>query len=223
MGRRRLLLNLAHQPINATKRGLKMDKKAAILSGTALVALMIGTAAFVIRGGAYASACSASAVAGGAIGGPFTLVDELGAVVTDQEVISEPALIYFGYTFCPDFCPLDAQRNAIATDILADGGTSVTPIFITIDPARDTPDVLAEYTDNFHPKMIGLTGSDAQISAAAKEYKVVYSKADDDPDFYLMNHSVFTYFMTPEDGFIDFFKNDDTPEVVAQRIMCHIG
>ena len=217
------MLNLADKPINATKRSVSMDKRAAILSGTALGALLIGTVAFVLRGGAYTSACSASAVAGGAIGGPFTLVDELGATVTDQDVITEPTLVYFGYTFCPDFCPLDAQRNAIATDLLADEGTSITPVFITIDPARDTSAVLAEYTENFHPRMIGLTGSEDQIRAAAKEYKVIFSKADDDPEFYLMNHTVFTYFVTPEDGFVDFFKNDDTPETVAQRIACHIG
>ncbi|SHH16074.1 protein SCO1/2 [Cognatiyoonia sediminum] len=200
-----------------------MDKKIAIISATALGALLLGSVAFILRGSAYASACSASVVAGGAIGGPFTLVDESGVEVTDQDVIDAPSLIYFGYTFCPDFCPLDAQRNAVTSDILADQGLDLNTVFITIDPARDTPEVLAEYTDNFHPDMVGLTGSDEQIKAAANEYKVVYSRADDDPEFYLMNHSVFSYFVTPEDGFVDFFKNDDTPEAVAERIACHIG
>lgn len=200
-----------------------MDKKSAILSASALGVLLVGTAAFIMRAGAYASSCSASAVAGGAIGGPFTLVDELGSTVTEAEVITEPSLIYFGYTFCPDFCPMDNQRNAIATDILEDGGTSITPIFITIDPERDTVEVVEDYTNSFHPKMLGLTGSEEQIRDVAKEYKVVYGKADEDPEFYLMNHTVFSYFVTPEDGFVDFFKNDDSAEAVAERISCHLS
>ena len=200
-----------------------LDKGIAIVSAAVLGAVLLGTLALVLRGGAYASACSASVVAGGNIGGPFTLIDETGVQVTDQDIIDRPSLVYFGYTFCPDFCPLDSQRNAVAADILADQGTDLRTVFVTIDPARDTPEVVAEYTDNFHPDMIGLTGSEQQIQDAAREYKVVYSRADDDPEFYLMNHTVFSYFVTPEDGFVDFFKNDDTPEAVAQRIACHIG
>ncbi len=200
-----------------------MDKKFAILSGTALGVLILGTAAFVARGSMYAAACSASAVAGGNIGGPFTLVSETGEIVTDQDVITGPTLVYFGYTFCPDFCPMDVERNSIATDILADIDVNLTPVFVTIDPARDSVEIMEDYTNNFHPKMIGLTGSEEQIKAAAKEYRVVYSRADDDPEFYLMNHSVFSYFVTPEDGFVDFFKSDDTPQSVADRIACHIG
>lgn len=200
-----------------------LDKRIAIVSATVLGAVLLGTLALVLRGGAYASACSASVVAGGNIGGPFTLIDETGVQVTDQDIIDRPSLVYFGYTFCPDFCPLDSQRNAVAADILADQGTDLRTVFVTIDPARDTPEVVAEYTDNFHPDMIGLTGSEQQIQDAAREYKVVYSRADDDPEFYLMNHTVFSYFVTPDDGFVDFFKNDDTPEAVAQRIACHIG
>ena len=200
-----------------------LDKGIAIVSAAVLGAVLLGTLALVLRGGAYASACSASVVAGGNIGGPFTLIDETGVQVTDQDIIDRPSLVYFGYTFCPDFCPLDSQRNAVAADILADQGTDLRTVFVTIDPARDTPEVVAEYTDNFHPDMIGLTGSEQQIQDAAREYKVVYSRADDDPEFYLMNHTVFSYFVTPDDGFVDFFKNDDTPEAVAQRIACHIG
>ena len=165
--------------------------------------------------------CGGGVVAGGSFGGPFTLVDAAGVAVTEKDVITEPSLIYFGYTFCPDVCPIDNARNAAAVDILAENGIDAKPIFISIDPARDTPEVIGDYIQNFHPDMIGLTGTDEQIAAAAKAYRVVYSRGDDDPEYYLMNHSVFTYFVTPEDGFVDFFRREDGPEVVAERVACY--
>jgi protein SCO1/2 len=137
-------------------------------------------------------------------------------------VITEPTVVYFGYTFCPDVCPLDAARNAAAVDILAEQGISVTPVFITIDPARDTQDVVGEYTDNFHPKMIGLTGSDEQIAAVSRAYKTYYSKADDDPDYYLMQHSTFTYLVLPETGFVEFFRQPTPAEEVAEVTACFV-
>src|SRR6056297_2340874 len=105
--------------------------------------------------------CRASRVAGGPgdIGGPFELVSETGETVTDADVITQPSLLYFGYTFCPDVCPLDNARNAIAVEILEERDRMVTPVFISIDPERDTPELLADFTDNMHPRRIGLTGS----------------------------------------------------------------
>lgn len=166
--------------------------------------------------------CNAGAVAGGDIGGPFTLVDETGTTVTDVDVITEPSILYFGYTFCPDVCPLDTMRNAQAIDILAEQGISATPVFITIDPARDTPEVLASYTDNFSDKMIGLGGSDEQVAAASRAYRTFYSKREgDDPEYYLMDHSTFSYLVLPEYGFVDFIRRDDSPEVVAEKLACY--
>ena len=200
-----------------------VEKKLALISSGLLAALVSGTMILVFRGSASAAACSATAVAGGAIGGPFTLVDENGVEVTEQDVIMEPSILYFGYTFCPDVCPIDSARNATAVDILDEMGMSVTPIFVTVDPSRDTVEVVSDYTENFHPKMIGLTGSAEQTKAAANAYRVVFSRADDDPEYYLMNHSVFSYFVTPEDGFVEFFRRDDSPEQVAERIACHLS
>ena len=96
-------------------------------------------------------------------------------------------------------------------------------MFITIDPARDTPQVMGDYVQNFSDKMIGLTGSDAQVKAAADAYRVFYSKGDDDPDYYLMNHSVFTYLMMPDTGFASFFRREESPEQVADQVACAIG
>lgn len=192
----------------------------------ALVAMIAGTAWFVLRSGpddAFA-ACREGGIADGAgtIGGPFTLIDETGATVTDAEVIAEPALIYFGYTFCPDVCPIDVSRNAEAVDILEERGIVVKPVFISIDPARDTPDVLAEFTDVMHPRMIGLTGSDEQVRAASKAYRTYFKIQDPEAENYLVDHSTFTYLMFPERGFADFFRRDVAPEQMADRIACFV-
>ncbi|WP_370311582.1 SCO family protein [Sagittula sp.] len=165
--------------------------------------------------------CREGAVAGD-IGGPFELVDKDGNTVTDADVITEPALVYFGYTFCPDVCPFDTARNADAVDLLADHGMSVTPVFITIDPERDTPEAVGEFASNLHPKMVGLTGSAEQIKAASQAYRTYYKKQDGDPDYYLVDHSTFTYLVLPGAGFVDYFRREVTPEQMADRVACFI-
>lgn len=199
-----------------------MSKTVLVSSALAATAVVAGAFAFsALR--VPTDSCAATTVAGGAIGGPFTLVDETGRTVTETEVITEPTILYFGYTFCPDVCPIDNARNAAAVDILAESGHSVTPVFISIDPARDSVEVVNDFTENFHPKMIGLTGTPEQVKEAANAYRVVYSKDDDDPEYYLVSHSVFSYFVTPEDGFVEFFRREDTPEQMADRIACHLN
>ena len=203
-----------------------MSKLYAGLAVAGVVALLGGTAGYVIvnQSDDVFADCRSSTVGGGDIGGPFTLVDETGATVTDKDVLAKPSLIYFGYTFCPDICPLDTARNADAVDILAEQGFDVTPIFITIDPARDTPEVVASFTENLHPKMIGLTGSEEQVKAASAAYKTYFRKqASEDPDFYLMDHSTFTYLVLPQTGFVEFFRRDDTAEQMAERTACFLS
>lgn len=190
-----------------------------------VVAFLGGTYAYIQyqnAGDPFAD-CRGGQVAGGDIGGPFTLVDEAGKTVTDTDVITKPALVYFGYTFCPDVCPLDAARNAEVADILEEQGLEVTPIFITIDPERDTPQVLAEFTDNLHPRMIGLTGTAEQVKAVSGAYKTYYKKQDSGDEFYLMEHSTFTYLMLPKQGFIDFYTRDDTANKIAENAACIIS
>ncbi|WP_147126528.1 SCO family protein [Shimia ponticola] len=165
--------------------------------------------------------CLAGSVAGGDIGGPFTLVDETGRTVTDQDVINGPTLVYFGFTFCPDVCPLDNERNAIAMDILDEQGAPVDALFISIDPERDTPELLAEFTDVFHERMVGLTGTQEQVDEAIQAYRVYARKVEgDDPDYYLMDHSTFTYLVTPEEGFVTFFRRDLSPDQMAEQVAC---
>jgi len=169
--------------------------------------------------------CRVNGVVGGAsvIGGPFELVDETGKTVTDKDVITGPSLLYFGYTFCPDVCPLDNTRNAEAVTLLEEQGKIVTPIFISIDPERDTPEIVADFTDIMHPRMIGLTGTPEQVKAASKAYSTFYRKQEDgDPNYYLMDHSTFAYLVFPKYGFVEFFKRNVTPEQMAERIGCFV-
>ncbi len=168
--------------------------------------------------------CRSGSIAGGtaAIGGPFELLNDKGETVTDTDVITEPTLVYFGYTFCPDVCPFDMSRNAEAVDILAERGQSVTPLFISIDPDRDTPEVVADYAFNLGGKTIALTGSPEQVKAASQAYKTYYKAHDKSDEYYLVDHSTFTYLVTPEDGFLEFFKRDDTAEQMADKVGCFL-
>ncbi len=171
------------------------------------------------------AACRTSRIAGGAgaIGGAFTLIDENGNTVTDKDVIKGPTLIYFGYSFCPDVCPLDSARNAEAVRILEERGIEVSPVFISIDPERDTPEVLREFTDVMHPRMLGLTGTPEQVKAASRAFRTYYKKQEDgDSEYYLMDHSTYTYFMLPAHGFVEFFDRNVSPEQMADRLACFI-
>jgi len=205
-----------------------MDKLSATLAAASVVVGLGGLAAytFLPQGDADDpfAMCRASSVAGGAeaIGGAFELVDATGTTVTQDDVITEPSLLYFGYTFCPDVCPLDTVRNAEAVDILADRGISTTPIFISIDPKRDTPDVVGDFAYNLHEKMIGLTGSEAQVAAASQAFRTYYKAHDDGDEYYLVDHSTFTYLVDPEHGFLEFFRRDISPEDMADRVQCFV-
>jgi protein SCO1/2 len=167
--------------------------------------------------------CRRTAVAGGtaAIGGPFALTDGTGRRVTEAEAITGPTLVYFGYTFCPDFCPTDLTRNAAAADLLAEQGTEVGQLFITIDPERDTPEVAGDYAAAIHPALVGLSGSAEDVAAAAQAYRVYYRKAGDDPEYYMMDHSTFTYLMAPEVGLLEVFRSDMRAEEVADAVACY--
>lgn len=184
-----------------------------------------GTAGYIWLGSASddpLAKCRAGQVAGGSIGGPFTLVDQTGATVTDKQVLATPSLVYFGYTFCPDVCPLDNARNAEVADLLQEKGLQVTPVFITVDPARDTPDVMAEYAAAIHPRMIALTGTADQVKQASLAYKTYFKQQPAEDEFYLMDHSTFTYLMLPNLGFVEFFDRDTPAEKMAEQTACFI-
>jgi protein SCO1/2 len=202
-----------------------MTRLYAGVAAAAVAALLGGSLLYVQlqRSGDAFAECRQGQFAGGDIGGPFTLVNTSGQTVTEREVLTKPSLVYFGYTFCPDVCPLDMLRNVEAVDILEERGLDVTPVFITIDPERDTPQALADYVSNMHPKLIALTGSADQVKAAAQAYKTVYKKRETGDEYYLMDHMTFTYLMLPGEGFVDFFRRDITSDQMAESVACFVA
>jgi protein SCO1/2 len=190
-----------------------------VLAGVVFVALAAAAIFLAVKKPDGPISPAAVNIAGTEIGGPFTLTDQTGKRVTSAELIDGPALIYFGYTFCPDICPVDVALMASTVDLLAEQGFDVTPIFITIDPARDTPEALAYYAEAMHPKMVALTGTEAEIKVAADAYKVYYERVDlaDSAAGYLMNHTTFTYFVMP-DGTRTLFRNGFPPEEMASEV-----
>lgn len=198
------------------------------VAAVALVAVLGGVYLIATQGpqDRFAGCRSGAATAGrDQIGGHFTLVDESGRTVTSDAVLDQPALIYFGYTFCPDICPLDVARNAEAVEILEERGKIVKPIFITVDPQRDTPAVLAAYTDAMHPRMLGLTGTPAQVRAASRAYRTFYQAHDPEPGddgYYTVDHTTLTYLSLPDDGFVAFFRRDLSGQALADNVQCFL-
>ncbi|MCH8918451.1 MAG: SCO family protein [Alphaproteobacteria bacterium] len=155
------------------------------------------------------------------IGGPFRLTDHTGKRVTDADFRGRFMLLYFGYTFCPDVCPADLQTMGRALDILAAKGEVITPVFITVDPERDSPAVLKKYVAAFHPRMVGLTGPAAAIKAAAKAYKVYYRAqpgAKPGDTKILMDHTSFIYLVGPDGKAVAAFRGGTRPEVLAKEL-----
>jgi len=202
-----------------------MSRLYSFIAVTLVAALLGGLAIFVFtgQGNDRFASCRTSKIAGGkaTIGGPFTLLDRNGKTVTDKDVITKPSLIYFGYTYCPDVCPMDNARNAQATELLKKMGYDVQPVFISIDPERDTPAVVGEFADAFGAGMVGLTGSPEQVKAASRAYKTYYRKNGEGED-YLMDHSTFTYLVLPKYGFVDFFRRDIPAKDMARTVACFI-
>ncbi len=161
---------------------------------------------------------SGSEPSGVTVGGPFSLVDGDGRPVTDQTWRGKYMLVYFGYTFCPDVCPTTLTAVADAMDKMGPKADRLQPLFITVDPKRDTPEVVKRYAEAFGPKMVGLTGSASQIAAAAKAYRVYYAehRTGTGPDDYSMDHSSVLYLMGPDGRFIAPLRADQTgPEIAA--------
>jgi protein SCO1 len=155
------------------------------------------------------------------IGGPFSLTAPDGTTVTDQTYRGKWLLVYFGYTFCPNSCPTALMEIAAALERLGPDAAKVQPIFITVDPKRDTPDVLAKYTQSFDPRIVGLTGTPAQIAAVAHEYGAYYvaHKTDEGANDYLIDHSTYLYVMDPQGQFVQAFDADTPADRIANDLL----
>jgi protein SCO1/2 len=160
-------------------------------------------------------------------GGPFALIDHHGRARTERDFAGRYLLVMFGYARCPDICPTGLATMAAALDRLGAAGQQVQPLFITIDPARDTASELAEYVAQFHPRLVGLTGSEQAVAAAAKAYRVHRRKvvlADQDgPDDYLVDHSSLSFLIGPAGEWLTLFPHGTDPEFMAAAIGRYLG
>lgn len=175
------------------------------------------------------SACTASAppakppLEGARIGGAFTLTDQTGKTVTERNFAGKYRIMYFGYTFCPDVCPTDVQAIGAAVKKLESSdpalAAKIVPVFVTVDPARDTPAVLKQFVSAFHPRMVGLTGTDDQIAKIKTEYAVYSSKGEASPGGgYLVNHSRQAYLMDPDGKPLALLPQEQGPDAVVTEI-----
>lgn len=156
------------------------------------------------------------------VGGPFELVDHNGNVVTDKDFGDQYLLIFFGYTYCPDVCPTALSDMSVALDLLGEEkAEKLTPLFISVDPARDTPEHLAEYVSFFHPRTVGLTGTEEQVKKVAREYRVYYRLNEpqpEDPQDYLVDHTAIVYLMGPDGKLVTHFSHGTSPDAMAERL-----
>ncbi len=163
---------------------------------------------------------SLMAVTDDAFGGPFTLTNHLGQNVTDKDYTGKYRLIYFGFTFCPAICPTELSKMTSVMNDLGDRSKEIQPLFMTVDPERDTVEKMKNYVSLFHSSLIGLTGTSDQIKSVLKDYKIYAAKVDD-PSLseYTMDHSSFIYFIAPDDRLLHIFRINDSADVMTAKIM----
>lgn len=197
-------------------------KKGSIMSTRLLV---IAIAAVLLIAGSFGALTiwqsTTNAGTGGKalIGGPFTLVDQTGRRVTEKDFEGRFMLAYFGYTYCPDFCPLGLSTITEALELLdQEDAEEITPVFFSVDPARDTVEQLTDYVTHFHPRFQGLTGTEEEVAAAAKAYRIYYNIPEHEGDDYPVDHSTFIYLMSPDGAYSTHFSHDATAEELAERL-----
>ena len=161
---------------------------------------------------------AAGTILGSAIGGPFRLVDQDGKTVTNTALEGKWLLVYFGYTHCPDACPTTLNNISLALRDLGKKSTEVRPVFITIDPDRDTPQVMKDYVAAFDAPILALSGTAADVAKAAKNYRVYYAKHPEAGGDYSMDHTSIIYVMDPKGRFTASFSGEDPPDQIAQRL-----
>ncbi|MEZ5648155.1 MAG: SCO family protein [Alphaproteobacteria bacterium] len=153
------------------------------------------------------------------VGGPYSLIDQEGNRVTERSFPGLYRLIVFGFTSCPDVCPTELQNISDTLDLLGSDVNKIQPLFITVDPERDTPAVMKDFISHFHPRIRGLSGTPEEVAAAAKAFRVYYQKVPtNEPNFYMMDHSTVIYFMDPGGQFLVHFNATTTPKDMADTI-----
>jgi protein SCO1/2 len=195
-----------------------IDRRAPSLPARAigLIAILICALAMIVS----AAAPRALAEDQVTVGGPFTLAAPDGATVTDESYRGKWLVVFFGYTFCPDTCPTTLSQIALALDKLGPDAGKVQPIFITVDPARDTPEVMGQYTEAFDPRIVGLSGSAEQIAAVSKAYGAYSERRNSGADAagYLVDHSTYIYIMDPDGKFVRGLSFDTPSDDIANAV-----
>jgi protein SCO1/2 len=174
-----------------------------------------------IQGGPAGVVTKTSSSGTASIGGSFTLVNQEGAVVSEKTFHGKYSLIFFGYTFCPDVCPNTLSTFSTVMDLLGKDAIKVQPIFVTVDPLRDTPEHLKSYLTHFHKSFAGLTGNVQQIEHVKKVFRIYAAKSQQDatdPDDYLMDHSSVSYLMSKDGKFLTFFSYGMEAEAIATKL-----
>jgi len=158
------------------------------------------------------------------VGGPFELTTHTGQRVQDSAYRGKLMLVYFGFTYCPDICPAGLQVISAALDKLGSKADSVVPLFVTVDPERDTPEQLKSYVGSFHKNVVGMTGSDEDIAKVAKAYRVYYRKVQDPAlNEYTMDHTSFMYLMDGSGAYVTHFSHAVAPDKLAARLATEIA
>jgi protein SCO1 len=154
------------------------------------------------------------------VGGQFSLIDTNGRRVTEKDFLGRPMLVFFGFTFCPDICPSGLQVMAAALDKLGPKGERIVPVFVTIDPERDGPEQLKSYLASFHPRLVGLSGTLAEITDVAKKYRVYFKKVKDEKSSadYTMDHSTIMYLMDAKGQFVAHFSHSTSADKLAEGL-----
>lgn len=194
----------------------KRLKRTALLSFGALI--LGGLIAFA-QISAEKSAAPSQTVPGSQVGGPFTLVNQDGVTMTEKDFAGKYKLIYFGFTYCPAICPTELQKITHVLEDLQEEGDKIQPLFISVDPERDTPVVIKDYLSLFDKRFVGLTGTVEQIEKLKKDYRIYANKVQDEKNNdYTIDHSSFIYLMSPDDNLISIYRMADTSDYIADDI-----
>jgi protein SCO1/2 len=181
-----------------------MPRRAVLIFAAAVLLIAAGLGGFAFMSRQLAESGGAGVAL---VGGPFSLTDQNGRRVSEKDFLGRHTLVFFGFTYCPDICPTELQVMMAALDAMGPEGEQIQPVFVSVDPERDTPEVLKSYVENFGARLIGLTGTPEEIAAVAKAYRVYYAKAANpsSPDGYLIDHSSIIYLMGPDGRFVKHF------------------